>query len=268
MTEEDFELVRTFFHEYADDYINRNEEKAPYILKKEHTLRVCDNIEAIARSLNLSPEKTALAKIAALLHDLGRFRQFETWHTFFDPDSADHGRLGAQDIQTQGILKGFFQEEQQTIITAVRHHNVFRLPPDMKADDLFLTRLLRDADKVDIFKVMVEKYRQDRSQYRKEDQFITNSCKDDHRICPELVSDMYACQSLDRLKVSSLNDLKLLQISWVFDLNFRESLKIVQEKKYLDAIFESLPQKPEIGEIKTFVSGFITQSLLRPDVSG
>ncbi len=268
MTEDDFQLVRMFFHEYADSYINRNEEKAPYILKKEHTLRVCENIEVIARSLNLSPKKMALAKTAAMLHDLGRFRQYETWHTFFDPDSADHGRIGAEDIQTQGVLKGFLEEEQQTILTAVRHHNVFRLPPDMKAGDLFLTRLLRDADKVDIFRVMVGKYRQDRSLYRKEDQFITNSCKDDHRVSPELINDMYACQSLDRLKVSSLNDLKLLQISWVFDLNFRESLKIVQEKKYLDAIFESLPPEPEIEKLKPFVSGFVTGALSRPAVSG
>lgn len=31
-------------------------------------------------------------------------------------------------------------------------------------------------------------------------------------------------------KLGSLNDLKLLQISWVFDLNFSESIGMIREK--------------------------------------
>jgi len=48
--------------------------------------------------------------------------------------------------------------------------------------------------------------------------------------------------------LKTLNDFKLLQIGWVYDLNFVPSFQIVKKKKYLEKLEEALPQSKEIKE--------------------
>ena len=48
---------------------------------------------------------------------------------------------------------------------------------------------------------------------------------------------------VDAKDVLTLNDLKILQMSWVFDLNFKRSFKIVSERTFLKQIYETLPKK-------------------------
>ncbi len=46
-----------------------------------------------------------------------------------------------------------------------------------------------------------------------------------------------------REDVETVNDLKLHQMSWVFDLKYKRSFKVVSEKSYIKAIFETLPKR-------------------------
>ncbi|MBW2741514.1 MAG: HD family phosphohydrolase, partial [Deltaproteobacteria bacterium] len=48
--------------------------------------------------------------------------------------------------------------------------------------------------------------------------------------------------------LKTLNDFKLLQISWVFDLNFVPSFQTVQSRKYIEKLEETLPKSKEIKE--------------------
>lgn len=47
-----------------------------------------------------------------------------------------------------------------------------------------------------------------------------------------------------------INDLKLLLCSWVYDLNFPVSRKIVLEESYIERIFGSLPENPKFIGLK------------------
>ena len=40
----------------------------------------------------------------------------------------------------------------------------------------------------------------------------------------------------------TLNDFKLLQLGWVYDLNFPRTFQIVKERRYLEKIRQALPQ--------------------------
>jgi hypothetical protein len=48
--------------------------------------------------------------------------------------------------------------------------------------------------------------------------------------------------------MKTLNDFKLLQISWVFDLNFTRSYEILKDRQYIERIAETLPDTPEVTE--------------------
>ena len=62
------------FEHYLDGY-DRNNDKVR--LKIIHTYGVVHDMEDICRRMNLSLEDTELAKIIALLHDIGRFEQLK-----------------------------------------------------------------------------------------------------------------------------------------------------------------------------------------------
>jgi hypothetical protein len=61
----------------------------------------------------------------------------------------------------------------------------------------------------------------------------------------------------DLKDMSTLNDFKLLQISWVFDLNFRPTYRAVYERQYVERIAATLPQTREISEVVAKVQGYV-----------
>ncbi|MCK5170151.1 MAG: hypothetical protein KAQ75_09735, partial [Bacteroidales bacterium] len=56
--------------------------------------------------------------------------------------------------------------------------------------------------------------------------------------------------------MKTLNDFKLLQIGWIFDLNFDYSIKRLHEKKYLDKIFNTLPENHKVNQVKEIVNEY------------
>lgn len=67
------------FEHYLDGY-DRNNDKVR--LKIIHTYGVVHDMKDICRRMNLSLEDTELAKIIALLHDIGRFEQLKRFDSF------------------------------------------------------------------------------------------------------------------------------------------------------------------------------------------
>lgn len=63
-------------------------------LKVEHTYRVADLCDAIARGEGLGPRDVDLAWLCGLLRDIGRFEQLRHWDTFNDVRSCAHAALG------------------------------------------------------------------------------------------------------------------------------------------------------------------------------
>ncbi len=69
-------------------------------------------------------------------------------------------------------------------IRSIALHNAYRLPLGMDTDTLFLTRMLRDADKLDIFRVMIQKYL---GTDPAENEYITHNLTDDGLVSKGLV---------------------------------------------------------------------------------
>ena len=93
MTEQliDRARARAAFDTYVAPYDATNPRVA---LKIEHTLRVAELAERIARKSGFTPAGIDLAWLCGLLHDIGRFEQLRRWDTFRDGDSADHAAIG------------------------------------------------------------------------------------------------------------------------------------------------------------------------------
>ncbi len=90
--------VQQAFSDYVEAYDSCNQRIA---LKIEHSKRVADLCERIAKSNGLKRDDLDLAWTIGLLHDMGRFEQLRRWGTFLDARSTNHAKLGAEVLFSQ-----------------------------------------------------------------------------------------------------------------------------------------------------------------------
>ena len=143
------------FYTYVDSY-NKSDEKVR--LKIEHTIRVASLCEDIAKSIDLSADDCSLLWLLGILHDIGRFEQLKRFSTFNDALSIDHAALSAKLLFDDGMIRDFidFKSEDNLLHIAVKSHNLFKIPSNLSERETLFCNILRDADKVDIFRVNVE----------------------------------------------------------------------------------------------------------------
>lgn len=150
------QLVKQLFADYTGDY---NPQDPKISLKITHTYRVAENSKAIAESLNLSSEDVELAWLIGMLHDIGRFEQIKRYQTFNDARSVDHAEFGADLLfKEQRLIEKFIEtrEYDELIETAIRQHNKYRICEGIDERTSMFANIIRDADKIDIFRVQVE----------------------------------------------------------------------------------------------------------------
>lgn len=152
------EGVRDAFARYVAAYDCSDPKIA---LKVAHTYRVaslCDRIGVSAGVDNID-----LMWLCGMLHDIGRFEQVRRYGSLVDAQSVDHAQLGADLLFCEGLLERVVPDravltpdDRGLLEKAIRNHNRFRLEEGLTARERTYCDVLRDADKVDIFRVICE----------------------------------------------------------------------------------------------------------------
>ncbi|MBW2192946.1 MAG: HD domain-containing protein [Deltaproteobacteria bacterium] len=244
MNPEDLERLKAWFSGYVHGFYKRDPDyNLPIRLKEDHTRRVCRNMTDLGKALGVSNHDLVLAETMALFHDVGRFKQYADHGTFNDRISVNHAKLGIRQLATRGILSVLTRDERRLITKAIAYHNAPILPTEEDEETLFYARLLRDADKLDIWKVFVDYYQERKTKPN----IVVEIGLPDEPVCSQKILDALHKKSFARMQdLKTLNDFKLLQISWVFDLNFGPSFQIVQERAYIDKIEATLPDSEDV----------------------
>lgn len=154
----DKETALKAFRDYTSMY---DETDVRNTLKISHTFRVADIAEQIAKSLDLTDVEVSFAWFLGLVHDIGRFEQLKRYDTFVDIKSVDHAELGADILFKDGLISKFPCEDlhprwRSITELSVRLHNKLNIPDDLDEESKMFVRILRDADKCDIFRVLTE----------------------------------------------------------------------------------------------------------------
>ena len=261
-----FIQLEEWFDNYTDGFrsddpkIQRN-----FNLKIYHTKKVLENSIHISEALQLNDQDTYIAKASALLHDVGRFEQFKRYNTFVDKLSTDHAELGLEIIGKENPLVNFPKEVVAEIKTAIQFHNKLEVPTNIDEKSQFFTRLLRDADKIDIFRVVTEYYEQQKSGEYNE--AIVLGLPDTADFSDEVIDDILNRQIVKSQDLKTINDFKLLQMAWVFDINFAISLKIIEKHKFVAQIYDSLPKNEKIKQANEIISEFIKVNCIKDSKS-
>jgi len=208
-------------------------------LKAEHTRRVCEAIVNIGASLDLSREDLCIAEVCALLHDIGRFEQYKRYRTFSDYKSEDHAALGAKIIRANRAMQHLEPAVADIVVRVVRYHNRAALPVGEEKRCLFFLKMLRDADKIDIWRVVTEYYQ---NAGNNRNRTIELGLPDIDRVSDPVYESLMSGKIVQMADLKTFNDFKLLQIGWVYDINFPRTFQIVREKGYLEIIRDALPR--------------------------
>lgn len=228
-----------WFEGYVQPYYDTDPEGVKNIrLKVEHTRKVCEMMDLLTAGEGLSLRECHLAGAVALLHDVGRFPQYRRWRTFRDSISDNHARLAVEVIREQKLLDGLPQEERLLVEEAVRFHNLFRVPVRLKSPTDLFVRLIRDADKLDIWRVFLDLFT---TPEHERASAALLGLPDREEVSAACVAALNNHQIVRLDTVACVNDYKLLLISWVFDLNFATSFQLLQRYNYLEALATELP---------------------------
>jgi hypothetical protein len=247
MQQTELDYFKDWFKNYVALYYKlKGDGLKPILLKEEHTKRTCKEIVLLGRESGLSKEDLLLAETAALFHDIGRFPQWKTYATFIDSASKDHALLGLEVISQHQILMGLAPEERELIQMAIRHHNVRKLPSDLPTRQDRFSRLLRDADKLDIWRVVITHLEGQGDLLETLEGVIPSSNSFNHGIVTELLEGKVP----DFSSVRNRNDMILLRLGWVFDLNLPMSCREVLQRQYVENLCSNLPRRREIKEVE------------------
>lgn len=259
MTGEDLIKLKGWFDTYTKSYYSSNEEDQKNImLKVEHTENVRRNIIEIAGASSLDENQKMLAEAIALLHDIGRFPQYAEYKTFRDAISTNHGRLGAKTLAEEKVLRALPDREERVITRIVNFHGAFTIPPGLNGDELLFMKLIRDADKVDIFRVFLQYYESPEEERASATAF---GVPDTPGYSGEMLSCIIKRRVASYSKIRTENDFRLMKLSWVYDMHFNESIRILQERNYITRIIAMLPQTDEIKSAAACVQDYISERL-------
>ena len=210
-------------------------------LKRVHTDAVVENARRIATDEHLDASLTERAAIAALLHDTGRYEQLKRYNTFRDSESCDHAVL------SHDIVHAASWVDDEPILKAVLYHNRRDLPEDMDADTAVLSKIVRDADKLDIFRVL-------------EDQIASTDWRTDKRAFwnlateeepnPAVIDAIREGRAVDYQQIKSLSDFVLIQVGWIRSgLYFAASRQLAHSRGHLAFRYRFLKELTASTEI-------------------
>lgn len=213
------------FKKYVANY---NPEHPRVALKISHIGRVAENCKIIAEALDLSEEEIKLAELIGLFHDLGRFEQVRIADTFSDRDSKiNHAEQSVKVLFEDGLIRKFIEDDQydNIIKKAVYNHNRAEIESGLTEKELLFAKIIRDADKLDIFYSMTFEEFEAICWYKNFDQ---------EEIGKQEIEDIRNRRLVNYQNIKNNADMITIFYGYIFDLNFEISLKIVAEHNYLE----------------------------------
>ena len=248
------------FREYYDSFLALTEDqRTNFEIKYDHSLRVAELCVKIAASLQLGENEQNLAYLAGAFHDIGRFQQLVDYNTFNDSLSVDHASLSVEVIKSKGFFEGLSEEDQNKLFLAIQHHNKLELPKDADQNQLLYARILRDADKLDILKVITDYYSNPKAT---PNHTLTWEMPKGGVVSAAVARQVLAGGLVSKADVANEIDIKILQLSWVFDINYKPAFKLLMEKRYLEKIYSTLPKNDTVIQIYRKVKVFVENKIL------
>ncbi len=239
------------FEDYVLPYKKQENIASSVNIKLEHTLKVLEIAQKIKHEL---PENLHFSlELSALFHDVGRFEQLRIYNTLVDKLSCNHGQLGLKVLKKENFLKDLPIQIQKHVKTAVLLHNAFKLPESLPKEYALITHAVRDADKADILRVMVENFENPQENA----DTLQLNVKNEDNFNPKILENLLAGQAIAYADLKYVNDFRLLLGGWLNHFYFKSSINLVRDKGYYDVILSGLSDLPELNKGREYIKNLL-----------
>jgi len=252
----DRQKVTEVFNDYVKDYDISNPKIA---LKVIHTGKVAMLCEEIALSLGMDEAHVNMAWLIGMLHDIGRFEQLRRYNTFSDAVSIDHALLGCSILFEEGRIRDFIKDDSfdGLIHAAIANHSAYRISEELNETEKVYAHILRDADKIDIFRVQIDT--------PLEEIYDVTTYELKNSVVSEKVMESFFEEhaTLRSLKQTAI-DYVVGHISLAFELVYDKSREITVKQGYLDKLmnFESENEetKKQLEQVRNYMNGWLLKA--------
>jgi putative nucleotidyltransferase with HDIG domain len=206
------------------------------------TMKIC---VYLAKKLKLNKDDIKLAKELGLLHDIGRFEQIKMYNSMNDKKFKNHGLIGVNILFDENYLKEFNVDPKHydIIKVAIINHAQNGINNGLSAKELLFCKLIRDADKIAIFKVI--------------DKFLNDS---NGEVTEELKNEFYRHLKVNFDYVKTNADDVVKTLSYAFDINYQCSFKYLKQKRILKNLEKKI-NNPKLNEYFNEVNKYIDERI-------
>ncbi len=193
-------------------------------MKYIHTFNTKLANDQIIESLNLNDRDKYLATIIALFHDYARFEQIRIYNSFNDLTTVDHANLAVELLFDKKQIDNFVQdlssEEKNLIYIAIKNHNKFEIESALNEKQILFAKIIRDADKVDIYRVISSNF--------KEENFKRGTLEQQD------LETFYNNKPHKYGKEHTFYTRVITSLSFIFDIYFKKSYEIIYKNQYIN----------------------------------
>ena len=241
------------FEEYFQSLIiDSPENQAQFEDIRAHSLRVVTNSLLLANVLLQTEDEKKIVTMNALFHDMGKAslisKNIEALNI-----QRDHATVSAKIIQQMEFYQGLSADVQLIVLRSVENHNKIKLPKLDNDQQTLFARLLRDADKLDIFD---SSFRYFKEKFGVQP-YVTKDLNNSIEVSEKILKSILAGKNAAFEDMKSMNDYKLLLLSMAFDLNFKYTFRVMSEKQYIQKIYETLPKRDPIIDVYRNIKLFV-----------
>jgi hypothetical protein len=164
----------------------------------------------------------------------------------------------------QNLIREFIEEDiyDEIIKIAISNHNRLAIEEGLDTRELLHAKIIRDADKLDNFRVKKEE---------KIEAIFPGRVKDKEHIEGSLVSDK-VYETVLKQECVNIHDRQTALDCWVcilafvYDLNFKETFEIIKELNYVDVLIDRFAYtkeetKERIENIRNVIKDYIEERL-------
>lgn len=213
---------------YFDEYIKKIDmtntwSKAKYF----HSLKSMDLAKEIATSINIfNEEEIVIIQLIALFHDIGNFEQKN--YNYLDNVEEDSTMKSIEILFEEGLIRKITEETKydNLIKLAIFCHNKDRLPKNIDEKTTIICNIMKDVYRIEELRMLINY------------PYIDNRINE---YPSTLVYNDFKLFRLVKQKMSDNNaDNILICLSNLFEINFKTSYSLIEEKGYIEKITNSL----------------------------
>ena len=232
------EQVKERFLQYARSFLTGTDQDFDHGIKVKiaHTLRVLAVMKEIVKNQDFEEEEVKLACIIALLHDVGRFPQWQKFQSYVDTDECNHCEEGERILRDEALIEVFVPETRQydeIILQAVKWHGKVSIPVNLPQKEKLFCEIIRDADRTDILYLA--------SKEKEFDFLFAHYADGDKKLNPRIARLIHNKNPVNFKFVRNKMDILALRVSLIWQYTFIDAMLYVKREGYVEkmiALFE------------------------------